>query len=133
MTLFQGRPYPEVYVKSEEDYKEIFNIGNDIKDESIHLLEKQIDTTGDGTPVVVFNSLSWVRSETITIKGGSELIGVGAYDENGNLLDSDLYVHPFEDDQVEMSVYIPNIPEMGYRTIWLKPNNVKKHNGSFHF
>ena len=73
--IIPGTSIPEVYVKSESDYQEILDIGNSEKENAIQSLEKQIDTTGDGTPVLLFNSLSWKRSETVTIKGGPELLG----------------------------------------------------------
>ncbi|MCR2820069.1 alpha-mannosidase [Lederbergia panacisoli] len=117
--IIPGTSIPEVYVKSESDYNEIFKIGHSAKNQALELLEKQIDTTGDGTPIVILNSLSWTRSEIVTIKGGTDLVDMGAFDENGNQLKSDVKI---SDQQVEMSVFVPNIPEMGYCTIWLRNN-----------
>ncbi|MCJ7840610.1 alpha-mannosidase [Lederbergia sp. NSJ-179] len=121
--IIPGTSIPEVYVKSESDYKKIFQIGHDVKENALQVLEKQIDTKGDGTPIVVFNSLSWTRSETVTIKGGHELETMGVYDEQGNLLESD--IRYLDENQVEMSVHVPAIPEMGYCTIWLKEKNIQ--------
>lgn len=56
--IIPGTSIPEVYVKLESDYQEIFDIGNSEKENAIQSLQKQIDTTGDGTPALLFNSLS---------------------------------------------------------------------------
>ncbi|CAM3899540.1 alpha-mannosidase [Lederbergia lenta] len=122
--IIPGTSIPDVYVKSESDYQEIFKIGSGEKENVLHSLESQINTAGDGVPVLLFNSLSWERSETIIIKGGPELLEVRAYDEDGTLLTSD--IQRLEEEELELSVYIPSIPEMGYCTIWLKADHVKK-------
>ncbi|MFC0470519.1 alpha-mannosidase [Halalkalibacter kiskunsagensis] len=117
--IIPGTSIPEVYEKSNEDYKEIFSIGENVKNHAIESLANQIDTTGDGIPVLIFNSLSWVRSETVNIVGGNELLELNAFDENGRLLKSD--IRQLEDNQIELAVFIPDIPKLGYCTIWLKP------------
>lgn len=116
--IIPGTSIPEVYQKSTEDYQEIFEIGDAIKGQAIHLIEQEIDTLGEGTPVVVFNSLSWERSEVVKIIGGKGLIGAKAYDENEKGLKTD--VRLLDEEQVELSIFVPDIPEMGYKTIWLK-------------
>ncbi|MBP1913390.1 alpha-mannosidase [Lederbergia galactosidilyticus] len=119
--IIPGTSIPEVYEKSEADYEEIFHIGHHAKDQALQILEKQIDTNGDGTPIVIFNSLSWTRAETVAVKGGNELFTMSAYDEQGNLLECDL--RSIDEKQAEMSIHVPMIPEMGYCTIWLKETN----------
>lgn len=116
--IIPGSSIPEVYVDSEADYKEIFACGEKVQQEAIHVLEQQIDTEGDGIPVILFNSLSWKRSETVKISGGLELAGKGAVTRDGEELPTDIIL--LEDGRIELSVYVPEIPEMGYQVIWLK-------------
>ncbi|MEH7119188.1 alpha-mannosidase [Neobacillus vireti] len=116
--IIPGSSIPEVYVDSESDYREIFKYGEEVRQEAFDGLEKQIDTVGDGIPVILFNSLSWMRSETVSITGGPELAGRGAVNQDGEELPTDMYGR--EDGQIELSVYVPAIPEMGYSVIWLK-------------
>ncbi|MEH7009835.1 alpha-mannosidase [Neobacillus niacini] len=120
--IIPGSSIPEVYVKSESDYREIFEYGEQVKQDALHTLEKQIDTEGDGIPILVFNSLSWTRSEAVKIVGGVELVGKGAVNRDGDVLPSDTIQG--ENGQVELTVYVPDVPQMGYMTIWLK--NMKK-------
>ena len=117
--IIPGTSIPEVYVKSEEDYEQIFSMGEDIKQKSIDTLVQEINTKGNGKPIIIFNSLSWDRSEVITVRAGIELLNLDVYDEQDQLLKSD--VNLIANDQVELSFYISDIPQMGYCTVWLRP------------
>jgi alpha-mannosidase len=116
--IIPGSSVPEVYVKSESDYKEIFEYGEKVRQDALHALETEINTEGDGVPIILFNSLSWPRSESVRIVGGPELDGKCAVNRDGEELPTDLSLR--EDGQLELSVHVSNIPEMGYKTIWLK-------------
>lgn len=116
--IIPGSSIPEVYVKSESDYKEILAYGEKVRQDALQVLEKQIDTEGNGVPFILFNSLSWMRSETVKIVGGPELAGKGAVNQDGEELPTDSIQR--EDGQIELSVYVLDIPEMGYSTLWLK-------------
>jgi len=116
--IIPGSSIPEVYEKSEADYEKIFDYGEQVKQNALQLLEKQIDTTGEGLPFLLFNSLSWTRSETVRIIGGSELAGKNAVNSEGELLPSD--INHLESGELELTVYVSDIPQMGYKTIWLK-------------
>nr|WP_308162280.1 alpha-mannosidase [Bacillus sp. ISL-18] len=116
--IIPGSSIPEVYVDSESDYKKIFANGETVRQEALDALEKQIDTEGDGVPVILFNSLSWKKSETVRMTGGPELAGMGAVNQEGQELPTDFIQR--EDGQTELTVYVPEIPEMGYAAIWLK-------------
>lgn len=121
--IIPGTSIPEVYTTSEAEYKEIFKIGNQEKERSLNVLVDEINTRGEGIPVVIFNSLSWDRSEVVTIKGGNELKDLIACDEDENVLMTDVIYS--DESNIQVSVYVPNIPQMGYRTIWLKPHSQK--------
>ncbi len=116
--IIPGSSIPEVYVDSEADYKEIFACGEKVKLDALLALEQQMDTEGDGIPILLFNSLSWVRSETVKIIGGLELADKGAITRDGEELPTDVIQR--KDGGLELSVYVPDIPEMGYKAIWLK-------------
>ena len=116
--IIPGSSIPEVYVDSEADYKEVFACGEKVKLDALLALEQQMDTEGDGIPIILFNSLSWKRSETVKIIGGPEFAGKGAVTRDGEQLPTDVIQR--EDGFIELSIYVPDIPEMGYKAIWLK-------------
>ncbi|MEY8749846.1 alpha-mannosidase [Alkalicoccobacillus gibsonii] len=121
--IIPGTSIPEVYVKSEEDYKEVFSIGQKVKDEAMSNIAKEMNTEGDGQPYVLFNSLSWDRDEIIELSGGRELLNLSVYDENNQELKSDLTFK--SEDDIHLSFIASNIPQMGYKTVWLRPTQSK--------
>lgn len=122
--IIPGSSIPEVYTQSTLDYEKVFAVGEAAKSETINALAAQISTEGEGIPVIVFNSLSWTRSECVTLVGDASWSNLGAYDEQGQVLKSDLVTRP--DGQVELLVQVEAIPQMGYRTVWLRPRPLER-------
>lgn len=116
--IIPGTSIPDVYVKSREDYEEIRTIGEDAVAAALNELEQRIDTRGEGVPLIVFNSLSWNRSETVTLRGARDWSRLAVYDEDGRELRSDV----LRDDSgaCGLAVQVEEIPQMGYRTLWLR-------------
>jgi alpha-mannosidase len=115
--IIPGSSIPEVYVDSAVDYRTVFESGEVLKQRAFEALTHNVATVGDGTPYVLFNGLSWNRSDVVTIQGGVELEDAAFYDEQGNELKSDLLERGLTS---TVCVYVPNIPQMGYKTIWLR-------------
>lgn len=116
--IVPGSSIPDVYVKSREDYEEIQSIGESALHAALRALEKRIDTRGEGIPVIVFNSLSWSRAETLTLRGEHDWSRIAVFDADGRELPSD--VRQDENGQPALFVHVANIPPMGYRTVWLR-------------
>lgn len=81
--IIPGSSIDEVYVDSYRQYDEIFAKGKAVKDRAVAALAARIDTRGDGLPVLVLNSLSWERSDTVTfesnrIRKGTSCVAVDA-------------------------------------------------------
>ncbi|MED4130152.1 alpha-mannosidase [Shouchella miscanthi] len=121
--IIPGTSIPEVYERAEADYKELMCIGKDVKQLALQSLAQEIETERMGQPLVVFNSLSWERSEVVKLVGKEELLKLDVVDENDQSLKSDCFIE--EDGQVNRLIYVPAIPQMGYRTIWLRPEKQK--------
>ncbi|MBU0715570.1 MAG: hypothetical protein KJ964_09480 [Verrucomicrobia bacterium] len=66
--IIPGSSIDEVYADSYRQYNEIFSKGRAVKNSAVASLAAKIDTRGDGLPVLVLNSLSWERSDTVTFK-----------------------------------------------------------------
>ncbi|TSB46024.1 alpha-mannosidase [Alkalicoccobacillus porphyridii] len=124
--IIPGTSIPEVYVISEEEYKQLLALGEGIKQEAIQTLSQEIHTEGNGNPLVLFNSLSWERSEVVTVKGGSDLLDVVVYNEQDQLLKSDVQV--LAEDEIILTIHVPAIPQMGYCTVWLRPKPTSSEN-----
>ena len=84
--ILPGSSITEVHVTAERDYAEARQAALDIRDRAIKHLVKQIDTRGDGRAVVVFNSLSWVRSELVELAAENIAGDIRVIDSSGQSL-----------------------------------------------
>ncbi|MCM3784232.1 alpha-mannosidase [Neobacillus mesonae] len=113
--IIPGSAIKESYETSDKEYTEIFEIGNASLQRSLNEIAASVNTEGlsAGEPYIVFNSLGWNRSALIHIQ--SEAQPMKACDEMGKELLTD-YVDG------SVIVHIPDIPLLGYKTIWLQPD-----------
>jgi alpha-mannosidase len=115
--IIPGTSIPEAYAESRDDYEYIFENGTNIRDEALAALVGTIDSRGEGTPVVLFNSLSWDREDPVVLEGDRDWSRVGVYDEKGNRLSADAI--PGEGGRSKLALQA-SVPQMGYRTVWLR-------------
>ncbi|OWA33339.1 alpha-mannosidase [Saccharibacillus sp. O16] len=115
--IIPGSAITETYATSDAEYAEVFAEGEKALEIGTRALIAGINTEqgqGDapGTPYVIFNGLGWSRSAAVVI---DEAAGDSAYDAEGNSLETD-----YEGESGQLTVYLPQIPALGYTTIWLR-------------
>ncbi|WP_172195366.1 alpha-mannosidase [Saccharibacillus qingshengii] len=110
--IIPGSAITETYETSDAEYAEVFTEGKRSLDIGTHALADRINTEGEGTPYIVFNSLGWYRFATVTIE---QAAGQEAYDSEGERLEAD-----YDEGSGSLTVYVPHIPSLGYTTIWLR-------------
>ncbi len=66
--ILPGSSITEVYEVADRDYAEAQEIIAGVRDRALEYLADRIDTAGPGTPVVVVNTLPWVRSDLVRVK-----------------------------------------------------------------
>ncbi|KQY80677.1 alpha-mannosidase [Paenibacillus sp. Root52] len=117
--IIPGSAITESYVTSDEEYRQVFELGTTALHQGITALMKRIDTQGPAgsAAYVVFNSLGWKRNALVRLPFHD---GFDRYviDGEGQRLQSDL-----EEDG--MSILLTDIPAFGYKTIWLVPENTR--------
>ena len=59
-----------VYDNMIDRYKLAQSAGESVLDASMHSVTEQVDTTGDGVPIVVYNTLGWERSDVVECSVG---------------------------------------------------------------
>jgi alpha-mannosidase len=64
--LLDGSGIGPIYADSAKQYAEVFERGNRALKFSLESLGLQLDTTGEGVPLVVYNAQSWDRTELVT-------------------------------------------------------------------
>lgn len=65
--ILPGSSITEVYTQTEIDYREARTRCAAVRAQALKHLIGRIDTSGDGTPIFVFNSLSWVRDSVAQV------------------------------------------------------------------
>ncbi|MBN2308173.1 MAG: alpha-mannosidase [Candidatus Hydrogenedentes bacterium] len=63
--ILPGSSITEVYRDTDRDYARAQERAAGVRDAAAAYLAGRIDTAGPGTPVVVFNTLSWVRTDVV--------------------------------------------------------------------
>lgn len=121
--VLPGSSIHEVYEDSEKIYQDILNIGNKCKNNALDEIVSNINISGKA--VIVFNSLSWERSDYVKIKL-EDYDDVAIYDGNEKLEAQVIY----ENNEKYLLVYAKNVPSCGYKTLYIRIDN-EKNNGLF--
>lgn len=116
--IIPGSAITESYQTSEQEYIEVFEKGNKALNQGLRALAAQVNTEGEGTPYIIFNSLGWIRDAVISLPCEPDGIPQAIYDTAGNKLEWDI----LSDDQGlnSLSIRVPKIPALGYKTIWIQ-------------
>src|SRR5699024_10868129 len=116
--IIPGTSINDVYTLSREQYEELFDIGHTVKQEALDVIGGAVNSHGPGQPIIVFNSLNWRRHVHIRLGGGNELLSKHIVDQAGERSPADDVKRA--DGTVELTAYIENVPEMGYKTVWVQ-------------
>jgi len=101
--ILPGSSINEVYVDSRKQYESVISTGNAMRRNALESLAEKIDTSGEGKPIVVFNSLSWMRSGLV------ELAGV-----TGCVVDADGTAVPQQKSGDGIAFLASDVPSCGY-------------------
>jgi len=109
-------------VTSDEEYVRVFELGRAGLNQGVAALTAGINTQGpEGSEAyVVFNSLGWKRSAVVQLPVHDGLDRY-AVNEEGQRLRMDREEHT-------ISILVNDIPALGYKTIWLVPENMRETN-----
>ena len=129
--LAAGSGIGVIYKDAQKDYTEVFNSDREVTDVALKTLEAGIDTasvqTKGSVPLLVFNSLSWPRAETVQVDvqlpaAAQDIIVLGA---KGPLLSQvisqDKSTHRFS-----LLLRVEDLPALGYRTLAIANEDEKK-------
>ncbi len=66
--IIPGSSITLVYEDSDKDYKYVLDTAGKCQEDALTHYVKDVDTSGDGKPVVVLNTLSWERDDVAAVK-----------------------------------------------------------------
>lgn len=117
-----------VYHNTIDRYKASNVIASQCLETSLESLVAEIDTTGDGTPIVVFNPLSWERNDVVECKVGfseKTIFEVEVQDSRGNRMRSDLTAcERYETGGIKRATILfiaEGVPSLGYEVYRVVP------------
>lgn len=115
-----GTSIGSVYDDNEGDFAELQEKGSRILREALEVIGARLDTRGEGIPVVVYNPLSWSRSEPVevTVTGRNVPDDPVVRDPSGKALPTQVLDRTRrEDGRVELRVvfFAEGVPSLGYR------------------
>ncbi len=122
--ILPGSSIREVYIDSEKDYHEAFDLAKFALDNSITNIASKINTAeiNDGKPIIVFNPLSWQRTDIAKVElpnGDDDNYSI--FNVNGNEIPSQIQ----RKDRLKREIIFvaDGIPSIGYKTFILKKSD----------
>ncbi|MBM3495282.1 MAG: hypothetical protein FJX72_13320, partial [Armatimonadetes bacterium] len=92
---------------SAADYEKVLRTARSIRDEAMRHVERFINTEGDGTPIVVYNTLSWVRDGLVTVDAPGGKTRCTVYDPTGRAM-------PAHAENGKVTFLAERVPACGY-------------------
>jgi alpha-mannosidase len=106
--VLPGSSIPEVYRDSQEDFDSVFRTAERVISASLAGVAGEVDTSGAGKSVLVFNPLSWSRSGVVEIPAG-DAEGLAIVDALGRRV-------PSQEVDGGMVIFLAeDVPSIGYR------------------
>ena len=107
-------------------YEQAAKAGDSILRVKVNTIAAEIKHTGTGIPVVVFNPLSWLRTDPFQFTLNTEGIYADQFqlqDSKGNIIDYQIISSPSanSDAQLRFTFIARDIPSVGYKTYYLIP------------
>ena len=113
--VLPGSSIGDVYKLAAEHHGEVLLESTTLARESADSIARRIDTSGEGVPVVVWNSLSWARSAAVQVTPPDGMRSAGVVDASGE---------PVPVQKVpggDMLFRADNVPAMGYEVYHIVP------------
>ena len=119
--ILPGTSIPEVFVEANRDWQAAIAIGESVLEGALKAIAQNIQLPPppqlEAQPLIVFNSLNWQRSSSITIEDerfSDRSLDFWVYDQARNKTASN---HNLKDRKLSFTVQ--DIPGVGYRLYWL--------------
>ena len=110
------------YLDAKRNLENVDRAANDVTMESLREIAARVNTQGEGVPVIIFNSLSWPRTEVAEVEAQlpAPARQIEVADSNGKLVASQLLSVDDDTHRVRL-LLLANTPSFGYRTYFVRP------------
>lgn len=138
--ILPGSSIPEVFADANQGWQAALATASQIRQDALASLAQNCPLPPppqpNAIPVVLFNALNWYRSEVVTLVLPNGLSDGLPRGQNWQVLETSGLVLPSQELVANLAaaipaveapptllVYVPDIPPVGYRVIWLVPTN----------
>jgi alpha-mannosidase len=118
--LAAGSGIGVIYKDAQKDYDFVRYSTNEISSGALQTVDERVNTSGSGTPVVVYNPLGWERSGEVSVhvQSGKTVSASGAQ-----------VVEVKNDDKTgfaDVKLHVLKVPAMGYKVVWVGGSTKEK-------
>ena len=118
--LAAGSGIAVIYRDAQKDYTQVFRSDREITEASLKTLATHLDTQVKGdVPILVYNSLAWPRSETVTlhVQTPEPAESVTIMDAKNKPLPTQVLSHDGPTNTFDLLVQVNDIPSLGYEVL----------------
>lgn len=125
--ILPGSAIPEVFVDANQGWQAALTTAQTLRDEALEAIAQAIALPPpphpDARPFVVFNPLTWARSAVVRLPlESASTTQWGVCDRTGQ--EFTVQIQPqTPDTPTHLLIQIPDLPGLGYRTLWLYPQS----------
>ena len=113
--IFDGSAISESYRYSRDLADTVLTGSKKSIAENLSFISRQVNTEGEGMPLVIFNLLGWERSQVVEFELAEGMVGKEIYARDGEGNQT-----PVQTADKKAFFLAENIPSFGYKTYWLK-------------
>jgi alpha-mannosidase len=114
--ILPGSSIPEVYADAQALYDTCQALAGGALGSALQALCAEMDTRGQGIPVVVFNQLSWERSDLAWVRLPAPML-----ERSWEVVDAKGRVHAAQIQRDGLLFEVSGVPALGYKVFWLRP------------
>jgi alpha-mannosidase len=110
------------YLDAKRNLEDVARVAKEITDGALDEILAHVNTKGDGVPVVVFNSLSWPRTEVIEVQVqlATQARDVEVVDGGGQPIEHQLLAMDPATNRARLLI-LADTPALGYKTYFVQP------------
>lgn len=109
-----------IYKDAQRDYTEVFHSDREISDAALNTLSAKVDTrVSSGVPVMVFNAMSWPRTETVNlnVQLPEDAKSVRLLDTHGQAIPLQVVSQDAATHQFNLIARVKDVPPLGYSVL----------------
>jgi alpha-mannosidase len=128
--LAAGSGIGPIYKDAAKQYQEVFERGHRALDFSLQTIGLQVDTRGEGIPVVVYNPQSWERTDLVTVEVSDLSLPASLVATHGaETLPVQILKPPVQEGsraRATIAFVAQNVPQMGLKLYRILPASAKR-------